>query len=151
MDQLFALSCTDITSSELDMNTDLNLSGESAGLSISVGGDEAGEAAGDSAGTIAGESMPVLSGVMAGDATAGVPLIEAGETAGDNAGDTPNPQNQCGEVVCDANAVCVSGADGPTCQCESRYEGDGISCAPTLSTNASGGQNVLVMRVMRVT
>lgn len=141
------LSCTEMALSGTDMNVELALqealSGESSGAEVTVGGETAGEAAGDSAGTLsfAGETAGDVAGDSAGNPFGISPVNGAGDLAGE---DTPVAVSVCGELICDENAMCVAGPEGPSCQCEPRYEGDGSSCAPiNCPENASGEPNCL--------
>ena len=112
---------------------------------MTVGGETAGEMAGETAGapSFAGEMAGENAGMMAGDQFGISPVGgAAGEGAGERAGDSsPSAVTVCGDQTCDPNAMCVSGAEGPRCQCDPRYEGDGV-CAPIpCPPNASGAPN----------
>ena len=133
------LSCTGIEITEIEYDSGLILQ-EPAGRAVIVGGDTAGDTAGDAAGMIAGDLAGESAGMSAGDQFGLTPTPFAGEAAGEIAGESsPSGAPLCGEQRCDPNAVCLSSPEGERCQCEPRYEGDGLSCAPApCPPNASG-------------
>jgi hypothetical protein len=51
---------------------------------------------------------------------------DATTTEGVDSSTTADPS--CADLTCDANASCVDGPDGPACECDPGFIGDGLSC-----------------------
>ncbi len=135
---LIILSCEMPVIPDLDASPELTFTETDASLDIagSVGaGDQAGNQAGEEAGTDLNPAG-IMAGLMAGVMIAG---DEVGISDASISGIIPVDPQACGEVICDANAVCISDANGLSCECEPRFEGSGESCtAQACPINASG-------------
>ena len=132
---LWLSSCEISIIPEQDASPELRFSDSDAnpndeGLS---GFESAGEEAGNQAGSL------LTAGMDAGATFAG---DELGISDASVSGESVSDPLDCGNMVCDINAVCISDPADSYCECLPRFEGDGESCRPqACPINASNAPN----------
>ena len=120
---LWLNSCEIAVIPEPDASPELTFSESDANLDVAdaAGTELSGEEAGNQAGYLLTDGMSAGS-IFAGDELSISDAIVSGESVSELL--------NCGNMICDSNAVCLSESDDPYCECLPRFDGDGESCSP---------------------